>query len=405
MPVVEIGRMIAGRYRLDKQLGRGGMSVVWRADDEVLGRQVAVKVLSAELAGKPSLRDRIRDEARTAAGLRHPGIVSVFDYGEFAEDGRTLSYVVMELVDGCSLADRLAAGGALPWPEAVSVGARVAAALAAAHADGIVHRDVKPANVMVTSGGVKLVDFGISAAVGDLDGPGGELLGTPAYLAPERVEGSPVRPATDVYALGLLLYVAIAGRMPWDASTATQMLKAHVYTDPAPLPKVPGLPSEVGRILSRCLAKRPGDRPSAAEVRRALDETAADDGPTLPLQFARVRGRRPAAAGIAALLLAAGGGGWWLHDSVNTPAGAACAATQTCAAANTHQPASPSATAPTASPRPSAPPVKIEIVVQRTAQKARTTAAAAPAAHAPAGPAKAKDKAKGKSKAKPPKPK
>ncbi|WP_433364259.1 serine/threonine-protein kinase [Actinoplanes sp. CA-142083] len=390
---MESGRLIAERYRLVTPLGRGGMSVVWRATDELLGRPVAVKVLSWQLA---------RDEARIAARLRHPGIVTVFDCGELPG---SYSYVVMELVDGCSLADRLAAGP-LPWPEAVTVGARVAAALAAAHADGIVHRDVKPANVMVTSGGVKLVDFGISATVGDLDGPSGELLGTPAYLAPERIEGSPVRPATDVYALGLLLYVAIAGKMPWDASTATQMVKAHVYADPAPLPRVPGLPPEVARILSRCLAKRPGDRPSAAEVQRTLGETA-DARTTVTLRLARMSGRRRAttgvAAGVTALLLAAGGG-WWLHDGVNEPAGATAPRPQ--------QPA----TGQTGTPRPSTTGGKIEVVVARSEAKpaaapaapAKAKAPAAPAkaeaeAKAPAAPAKAKDKAKGKAKGKPPK--
>ncbi|WP_433305963.1 serine/threonine-protein kinase [Actinoplanes sp. CA-030573] len=325
------GRLIAGRYRLKAPLGRGGMSVVWRAEDEVLGRDVAVKVLSPHLAGNPELRDRIRAEARAAARLRHGAVVAVFDFGEFTDGGRTLSYVVMELVDGNSLADRLA-GGALPWRAAVLVGAQVAAALAAAHADGIVHRDVKPANVMVTSSGVKLVDFGISAAVGDLDGTGGELLGTPAYLAPERIAGSPVRPATDVYALGLLLYLAIAGRMPWTASTVTQMVKAHVYTDPAPLPPVPGLPSHVARMVSRCLAKKPGDRPTAAEVAADLGEIvgllpsptlSSVSAATVPLvaRVRRRRGRMLAATGTAAVVLA--GGGWWLDAGAGETAQAA----------------------------------------------------------------------------------
>ena len=171
------------------------MSVVWRADDDVLGREVAVKVLAAAMAGDPDQRRQIRDEARSAARLRHANVVAVYDYGEVTDAGRTMSYVVMELVDGRSLADMLT-GGRLPWKVTALVGAQVAAALAAAHADGIVHRDVKPGNVMVTSSGVKLVDFGISAAVGALDSPDGQVLGTPAYLAPERIEGSPVRPET-----------------------------------------------------------------------------------------------------------------------------------------------------------------------------------------------------------------
>lgn len=350
---MDSGRLIAGRYRLKAPLGRGGMSVVWRAEDEILGREVAVKVLSPHLAGNPELRDRIRAEARSAARLRHGAVVAVFDCGEFAEGGRTLSYVVMELVDGNSLADRLA-GGALPWRAAVLVGAQVAAALAAAHADGIVHRDVKPANVMVTSGGVKLVDFGISAAVGDVDGSGGELLGTPAYLAPERIAGSPVRPATDVYALGLLLYLAIAGRMPWTASTATQMVRAHVYTDPAPLPPVPGLPSRVAHLVSRCLAKKPGDRPTAAEVAADLGEIvgllpaptlSSVSAPTVPVaRLRRRRGRMVAVAGTAALVLA--GGGWWLSAGAGESAQAATTPSTTAPASTGPASGGPGSTGP-----------------------------------------------------------
>src|SRR4029450_12357147 len=172
----------------------------------------------------PSLPERVRVEARAAARLRHPHVVEVHDYGQTEDD---LPYVVMELVDGRSLADVLTRG-ALPWRSAALIGAQIATALAAAHALGVVHRDVKPSNVMVTSKGVKLVDFGISATVGEADRIGGEVLGTPAYLAPERIRGGPVRPATDVYALGLLLYLMLAGRLPWQASTTTQQRKAHL---------------------------------------------------------------------------------------------------------------------------------------------------------------------------------
>ncbi|KUL29733.1 serine/threonine-protein kinase [Actinoplanes awajinensis] len=351
---MESGRLIAGRYRLRERLGHGGMSVVWRADDDVLGRQVALKVLSAALAGDPELRRQIRAEARAAAGLRHANVVAVFDYGEFTDAGRTLSYVVMELVEGRSLADMLTAAE-LPWRLAVLIGAQVGAALAAAHSAGIVHRDVKPANVMVTTTGVKLVDFGISAPVGELDGRDGQLLGTPAYLAPERLKGAPVRPATDVYALGLLLYRALSGRMPWNAPTVTQMLKAHVYASPAPMPAVPGLPGEVSRLVTRCLAKNPGERPSATEVAEVLGEIAGlppstllrtASEPTVALSWTGVRRdrRTVAVAGVAVALLTVGGTWWALADPAVSPPAAACT-TATCPA-TTPSSASSSASAP-----------------------------------------------------------
>ena len=263
-----------GRYRLLDRLGAGGMSVVWRAHDDVLDRDVAVKVLSPELASDPDLMHRIRSEARAAARLRHPNVIEVHDFGEMRDDaGLPHPYVVMELVDGRSLAQMLT-GGALPWRLAVLICAQVAAALAAAHRRGIVHRDVKPGNVMVTAAGVKLVDFGISATIGEADGSDGQVLGTPAYLAPERLDGGPVRPATDVYALGLLLYRVLAGRLPWRASTTTQMLAAHRYQDPADLPPVDDLPAEVADLCHLCLSKQPTDRPTAADVARILGDAA-----------------------------------------------------------------------------------------------------------------------------------
>ncbi|MEV6844623.1 protein kinase [Actinoplanes sp. NPDC051411] len=416
---MESGQLIAGRYRLRERLGYGGMSVVWRADDDVLGREVAIKVLSAALAGDPELRRQIRAEARTAAGLRHANVVAVYDYGEFIDAGRTLSYVVMELVDGRSLADLLTAG-ALPWRLAVVVGAQVGAALAAAHGAGIVHRDIKPANVMVTATGVKLVDFGISAAVGEVDGRDGLLLGTPAYLAPERIAGAPVRPATDVYAVGLLLYRSLCGQMPWNASTVTQMVKAHVYASPAPMPVVPGLPSEVSTLVARCLAKNPGERPTSSEVARTLGEiaglppaallrTAAE--PTASL--ARATGRRPrralAVAGASAVLLALGGGWWALADTPTARSAAAAAPVCTAGVC----PATPG-------PSSSAPPTTVPPRGTGTVRSTPSLTVAEPAvnrragsetvaAHAPKGKSEAGGKGKSKGpkakKPKPPKPK
>ncbi len=269
--------LLAGRYRLVERLGAGGMSVVWRGFDEVLGRQVAVKVLPPSTSADPAFRRRLRAEAQAAARLSHPNITNVYDYGEATTvDGEPVPYVVMELIDGESLAAVLARARKLPWQHAVRITAEVAAALAAAHSRGIVHRDVTPANVMLTATGAKVVDFGISALIGENDiDPDGSLLGTPAYLAPERLEGGQVSPATDVYAVGLLIYRTLIGQLPWDVGTTTALLRAHQYTEPEPLPPVDGLPPEVDALVGRCLEKRPDDRPSSAELAHVLAAISA----------------------------------------------------------------------------------------------------------------------------------
>ncbi|RKF26110.1 serine/threonine-protein kinase [Micromonospora globbae] len=268
-------RLLGERYRLIEQLGAGGMSVVWRGYDEVLGRQVAVKVLASRLASDRAFRHRIRIEAQAAARLCHPNITNVYDYGEAEQAGVTVPYVVMELIDGSSLGSRLRREGRLPWREALTVAAEIASALATAHARGLVHRDVTPGNVMLTPTGVKVVDFGISALVGESEkGADGTLLGTPAYLAPERLDNGQVSPATDVYAVGVLLHRMLTGRLPWQASTSTEMLRAHMYADPEPMPPVPGLPDGVADLVRRCLAKRPGERPPTADLARALADAA-----------------------------------------------------------------------------------------------------------------------------------
>ncbi|QOC95139.1 serine/threonine-protein kinase [Micromonospora craniellae] len=266
-------QLLGERYRLIEQVGTGGMSVVWRGYDEVLGRQVAVKVLASRLASDRAFRHRIRIEAQAAARLCHPNITGVYDYGESEQAGLTVPYVVMELIDGAPLTARLRRDARLPWREAVTVAAEVASALATAHARGVVHRDVTPGNVMLTPTGVKVVDFGISALVGENEkGLDGALLGTPAYLAPERLDNGQVSPATDVYAVGLLLYRMLTGRLPWEADSTTQMLRAHLYREPEPMPTVPGLPDGVAALVHRCLAKRPADRPATAELARRLAE-------------------------------------------------------------------------------------------------------------------------------------
>ncbi|XVV11789.1 protein kinase domain-containing protein [Actinoplanes sp. CA-131856] len=264
---MEVRETLGGRYKLLGELGRGGMAVVWRARDEVLGRRVAVKVLAARFAGDPQSRARIRDEARAAATLSHPNIAQVYDFGEASETGTPLPYVVMELINGPTLQQRVASGP-LPPRKVFRICGEVAAALAAAHADGLVHRDIKMANIMVTPAGAKVVDFGIAAAVG-LE-PEEMLVGTPAYLAPERLSGAAVEPASDVYALGVLLYRLLAHESPWSVESTTQMLRAHVHVEPAPLPDLPGVPATVADLITRCLRKDPTERPTASEVSAIL---------------------------------------------------------------------------------------------------------------------------------------
>jgi len=211
-----------------------------------------------------------------AATLSHPNVAQVYDFGETTDDdGAPTPFVVMELVPGDTLEDR-SATGPLPPVLVFRWCAQVAAALSAAHANGLVHRDIKPANIMVASAGVKVVDFGIAAAVSVVGPaePDAEVLGTPAYLAPERLTTDSVEPASDVYSLGVLLYKLLAGRLPWSAATITQLLTDHVFTKPEPLPEIAGVPDEVARLCLACLAKEPADRPAASVVADVLADAA-----------------------------------------------------------------------------------------------------------------------------------
>jgi serine/threonine protein kinase len=288
--VVQAADVLASRYRLVDCLAQGGMAVVWRAVDEVLDRQVAVKVLAAKFAGAPDARARVLAEARAAARLSHPHIGAIHDYGEsFTKTGDIVPFVVMELLTGLSLIQRMKQGP-VEITSALRICAQVASALAAAHAQGLVHRDVKPGNVMLTRDGAKVVDFGLAAAAGDRDNnrPDGLILGTPEYLAPERLSGATVIAASDVYALGLMLYRLLSGKLPWNVATATQMLKAHTYLEPEPLPQLRGVPPLVVDLIQRCLAKDPWLRPPSKEVAvtlalaagvRVPSEEAEDDEP------------------------------------------------------------------------------------------------------------------------------
>jgi hypothetical protein len=273
------GLRLHDRFVLVEQVGVGGMSQVWRAVDEVLDRSVAVKVLASPLAGDPALRQATWREARAAARLAHPHVIQVYDYGEASlPDGALVPYLVMELVDGRSLATRLGEGP-LPWREAVRTGAQVAAALAAAHRLGVVHRDVKPGNVMLTTAGAKVLDFGIAALVGRRSEDGGLLVGTPAYVAPEQLHPSSPQPASDVYALGVLLYEALTGRPPVTAASWAEAAAAHRAGVVVPPLAVPGLPPEVARLIISCLAAAPADRPTARSVATELAVAAGMPDP------------------------------------------------------------------------------------------------------------------------------
>lgn len=268
--------VFGGRYRLVDELGSGGMSLVWLAHDEVLQRDVALKVLRPQYLDDPKLSHAVYREAQSAARLSHQHIAGVFDYGESDPGtGVVMPFVVMELVHGITLAARLADRGPLPCDEALAICGQVAGALAVAHAHGLVHRDVKLSNVMLTSSGVKIVDFGISAIVGEMDrDAAGDLLGTPAYIAPERLEGGAVGTPADVYAIGVLLYRMVAGAYPWDAETPSGMLAAHLDTAPLPLPPELALPDGVRDLYERCLAQDPARRPTSAELASALAGTS-----------------------------------------------------------------------------------------------------------------------------------
>jgi serine/threonine-protein kinase len=263
------GDLLARRYRLIDRVGAGGMSVVWRARDEVLDRLVAVKWLGSELADDELFRDLVRREAWATARIKHPAVAAVYDYGEMsARDGQSLAYVVMEMLDGESLADRLRLGP-VPWREAVAICAEVADALATAHDQGVVHRDISPDNVMLTSSGLRVFDFGIAAPIGEPDDDAtGSTFGTPAYVAPERLDGRPAQTATDVYSIGVMLFEMLTGAPPFPEDTWDH--DAPLRRREAPRPRVSGVPGAVGRLCQRCLAHDPDERPSAREVADSL---------------------------------------------------------------------------------------------------------------------------------------
>jgi eukaryotic-like serine/threonine-protein kinase len=267
-----IGRLISGRYRLIGPLGEGGMATIWRALDEQLDREVAVKLLRPQFSADAGFAARFKQEARSAGGLSHPNIVGVYDYGTDGADGE--QYIVMELVQGSDLATILRDRRTLSTDDAVRVAIGVAGALEAAHRKGIVHRDVKPGNILITDAGdVKVTDFGIARAVAEASMTvTGTTLGSVHYFSPEQARGDEVTGASDVYSLAIVLYEMLTGRRPFEADSAAAVALKRLNEDP-PRPSAIGVPMSAGleAIVMRGLARDAAERfPDAGAFAEAM---------------------------------------------------------------------------------------------------------------------------------------
>ncbi|HVV51946.1 MAG TPA: serine/threonine-protein kinase, partial [Polyangia bacterium] len=268
---------VVGEYRIDAVAGRGGMGVVYAATQPVIEKRVAVKVLNAQYSADPALVRRFTDEARAVNRIRHPNIIDIFSFGQLS-DGR--QYFVMEYLEGATLGRRIEAG-TLALEEVPALLGQVCDALDAAHAENVVHRDLKPENIWIATPRrgrpfVKLLDFGIAklmAVAGQSSTQTGAVMGTPHYMSPEQCHGRAVDHRTDIYALGVILYQLYAGRLPFEGETFMEVLTKQVTIPPEPPSKhAPSIPPALDRLILRCLAKEPGERPqSAGEVQRELE--------------------------------------------------------------------------------------------------------------------------------------
>jgi tRNA A-37 threonylcarbamoyl transferase component Bud32 len=294
-----IGELIDGRYEIEDLVGTGGMSSVYRARDTVLGRRVAIKILHEHHSSDDEYVERFRREARAIARLNHPNIVTIIDRGEF--EGR--QFIVFEHVPGDNLKDLLRRQGPLPVADAVAIAHQVARGLAFAHEHGIVHRDVKPQNVILDeSGSPKVTDFGIARSLDPKEGltDSGTLLGTSDYMAPEQARGMRVDERSDQYSLGVLLYELLTGEVPYPAETFMAAAMRHV-NDPVPSVRErrPDVPLDIDAVVARAMAKDPGERFSstvamAAALEAALAETDGETGVLPVTPSARRRPSRPA---------------------------------------------------------------------------------------------------------------
>jgi serine/threonine-protein kinase len=280
------GRMVEGSqiggYRLLRQIGEGGMGTVWMAEHSMLGRRAAIKILHDQFSGKRSIVSRFFNEARAATAISDPGIIQIFDFG-IHSDGS--AYIVMELLDGETLDQRLRRQGTLLVSEALRIGRQAASAVGAAHARGIIHRDLKPDNIFIVrdsevAGGerAKVLDFGIAKLTEDLGGPQktseSVVMGTPTYMSPEQCRGaSRVDARSDVYSLGCVLYTAVTGYPPFRAKGSGEMMMQHmIEAAPAPSTLAKDLPAEIDGLIMRCLRKEPAERfASGAELAAAID--------------------------------------------------------------------------------------------------------------------------------------
>ncbi len=316
-----IGTVFAG-YRIEGILGRGGMSVVYRAENLRLGNTVALKLLALELAHDEGFRERFVRESRTAASLQHPHIIPIYDAG----DAEGLLYIAMRYVDGPDLKTLAREGGELNPARVLRIGAQVASALDAAHERGLIHRDVKPANILLEAGPegedhAYLADFGLTKNVDSHSGitGTGQFIGTIDYMAPEQIEGREVDARVDVYALGCVLFECLAGVPPYTRETEVAVLWAHMRDDPPALSDVrPGLPAAADEVFAWALAKDPEDRPgTCGELVEALRGAIGELGETAPPSAATIRRARPwvrggwepkhaIAAGLIGLVLGAG---------------------------------------------------------------------------------------------------
>ncbi|AKV87026.1 serine/threonine-protein kinase [Microbacterium sp. CFBP9023] len=268
------GVSFGGRYELQSRIAIGGMGEVWEATDHVIGRTVAIKILKDEYMGDPGFLERFRAEARHAALVNHEGIASVFDYGE--ENGS--AYLVMELVPGEALSTVLERDGALSADKTLDIVAQTASALQAAHAAGLVHRDIKPGNLLITPDGrVKITDFGIARIADQVPLTAtGQVMGTVQYLSPEQASGHPASPATDTYSLGIVAYECLAGKRPFTGESQVAIAMAQINEQPPPLP--PTVPIPVQNLVMAMIAKKPADRPSSsATVARAAQALRRGD--------------------------------------------------------------------------------------------------------------------------------